>query len=483
MSGAWSTVRDGTLAARDAALDLTNVETLRLAVTGLSRSGKTVFLVSLISNLLAMARGVDGQRLDTLPRLAKHLADEQGHSRLLKIEIESTGVQRIPRFAYESLRDGLARGDEPAWPPFTDRPAMLTLRMLVQPRPGLARAKGWLLGPRIVRLELLDYPGEWLVDLPMLDQSYEAWSQTALTALRETPRAAFAQEFLTFLETLRPGAPAVEEVAMHGFRLYREALRRCRDEAGLRWLQPGRFLMPGPWGDVPFLHFFPWTGAPAPMRGTLGAVLRDRFDAYRREVRETFFNPYFSAFNRQIVLVDVLGALFAGRAAFEDTRKALGSIGTSYARLLEGWWPPGLRIGGRRIGHVAFVATKADHVDDHQRDNLRLILREMVQSAPARGGRQSFHAISSVRCTTDADVPAADGRMSRVVVGVPLGESRRRPFSPGTVPSGVVPDSYWNHPYLVVPQLRPPAFQPGDAHPIEHLNLDEVLVAVLGDAL
>jgi len=478
MSAAWTMLRDGTLAMRDAALDVTNIETLRVAVTGLSRSGKTVFLVSLISNLLAMVRGVDGQRLNTLPRLAAHLADEMGRSRLLKLEIEPTGVQRIPRFAYETLRDGLARGAAPAWPPFTDRPAMLTLRMLVQPRPGFARAKGWLLGPRIVRLELLDYPGEWLVDLPMLEQSYEAWSHTALTALREAPRKAYAQEFLTFLETLQPGAPGAEEVAAHGFRLYREALRRCRDEAGLRWLQPGRFLMPGPWGDVPFLHFFPWTGAPAPMRGTLGAVLRDRFDAYRQEVRATFFDPHFSAFNRQIVLVDVLGALFAGRTAFEDTRKALGSIGASYARLLEGRWPV-----GRKIEHVAFAATKADHVDDLQRDNLRLTLQEMVQSAPGRNGRQSFHVVSSVRCTTDADVPAADGRMSRVVVGVPLGEARRRPFSPGAVPSGPVPESYWNNPYLVLPQLRPPAFQGGDAHPIEHLNLDEVLVAVLGDAL
>lgn len=339
-----------------------------------------------------------------------------------------------------------------------------------------------------MRLELLDYPGEWLADLPMLEQSYEAWSRAALAALREGPRLQFAQEFLGFLGTLQPGAPAVEEVAAHGFRLYRDALRRCRDEAGLRWLQPGRFLMPGPWGDVPFLHFFPWTGAPEPMRGTLGATLRDRFDAYRREVRESFFDPHFSAFNRQVVLVDVLGALFAGRTAFEDTRRALGSIGTSYARLLEGWWPsslrmPSLGLGGPRIEHVAFVATKADHVDDHQRDNLRLILQEMVQSTSARASRQSFHAVSSVRCTTDGSVPAADGRMSRVVIGVPLGEARQRPFSPGTVPSGAVPESYWDNPYLVVPQLRPPAFQGGDAHPIAHINLDEVLMAVLGDAL
>jgi hypothetical protein len=80
MSDAWIKLHDGTLAAGSAAWDVANVETLRLAVTGLSGAGKTVFLVSVISNLLAMGRGVGGQRWDSLPKLRKALANEQGHS-------------------------------------------------------------------------------------------------------------------------------------------------------------------------------------------------------------------------------------------------------------------------------------------------------------------------------------------------------------------------------------------------------------------
>jgi GTPase SAR1 family protein len=53
MSDVWTTLRDGTLSAGAAVWDMANVETLRLAITGLSGAGKTVLLVSVISNLLA----------------------------------------------------------------------------------------------------------------------------------------------------------------------------------------------------------------------------------------------------------------------------------------------------------------------------------------------------------------------------------------------------------------------------------------------
>jgi uncharacterized protein len=62
MSGVWTKLRDGTLSAGAAVRDMANVETLRLAITGLSGAGKTVFLVSVISNLLAMVHGAGGKK-------------------------------------------------------------------------------------------------------------------------------------------------------------------------------------------------------------------------------------------------------------------------------------------------------------------------------------------------------------------------------------------------------------------------------------
>lgn len=488
MTSLWSRVRDGAHAMRDAAQDAATVSTLRVAVTGLSRSGKTVFLVSLISNLLAMGRNAAGGRIVTLPKLAALLRAEDGSSRLLGVEIEPTGTQAIPRFPYETYRDGLADGTAPAWPPFTDRPAFITLRLLLAPASRLGRLRGTLLGPREVRLELLDYPGEWLVDLPLLEHAYASWSAETIALLHRPERQPFAGPFLQFLAGLNPAAAADETLAAHGFALYRQVLQRCREEAGLRWLQPGRFLMPGPWGEVPMLHFFPWTGAPEPPRGTMGALLRDRFDAYKREVSESFFKPHFSAFHRQIVLVDLLGAIWAGRAAFQDTAHALSAIGASYRRLLEGGM-----LRRHAISHVAFAATKSDHVDDLQRDNLRHLLHHMVMAdapAGARPGGLSFHQIAALRCTEDADAVPPESAASpedrptrRVVMGTRLGETVRRAFSPGVIPSGAIADSYWDQPYFVLPVLRPPELTAGGPHPVAHINLDDVLAAVLEGAL
>ena len=78
-----------------------------------------------------MVRGAGGKRWDSLPRLKKKLTNPQGQSRLLGIEIERSGAGLIPRFPYEAFRDVLAKGN--AWPLSTEKPALITLRLLVQP--------------------------------------------------------------------------------------------------------------------------------------------------------------------------------------------------------------------------------------------------------------------------------------------------------------------------------------------------------------
>ena len=231
------------------------------------------------------------------------------------------------------------------------------------------------------------------------------------------------------------------------------------------------------------MQFFPWPLASS-LHGSLGAQLRDRFEVYKRQIRKDFFEPHFSAFNRQVVLVDVLGALLAGQAAFEDARKALGSIGASYTRLLEGGW-----FTGRKIERIAFAATKSDHVDDLQRSNLKLTLQTMVESAPGTAGsakpnvHRSFHVVSSIRCTIDDNVVDGDGRVKRVVKGVKLGGTVQQPFAAGFVPSGAVPENFWTEPFFEMPKLQPPTFQGGDTFPIKHLNLDGLLADLIGDVL
>ncbi|MFC7607467.1 YcjX family protein [Teichococcus aestuarii] len=93
-----------------------NETTLRIAITGLSRSGKTVFITSLIANLLALGRG-----RDTLPALRRRMAEEG--RRIQAVRLEPAGTQALDWFdAADKLRD--LAGATPHWPPRTsDRPA------------------------------------------------------------------------------------------------------------------------------------------------------------------------------------------------------------------------------------------------------------------------------------------------------------------------------------------------------------------------
>ncbi len=43
-------------------------------------------------------------------------------------------------------------------------------------------------------------------------------------------------------------------------------------------------------------------------------------------MRADFFDTHFAAFDRQVMLVDVLGAMYAGQAAFEDTARVIGDL-------------------------------------------------------------------------------------------------------------------------------------------------------------
>ena len=382
-----------------------NEDVIRLAVTGLSRAGKTVFITSLIQNLLALGAG-----RNTLPRLAARLAVDSG-SRLVGVRVLPAGASAVPYFDHAAKLAALA-GEHPVWPQRTGDLAQVSLELVVNRKSVVGRP----LGDRRVRLDILDYPGEWLLDLPLLEQSFAEWSAQTLDLLRQPPRCEVAASFLGFVGTLRPGDRADEGVARRGHDHYRAALEACRTRLGLRYLQPGRFLCPGPRDDVlPFMRFFPIqvpSGA-SPSQGTLAGLLEECFEEYKRDMRANFFDQHFCAFDRQVMLVDVLGALYAGKTAFDDTARAIHEIEKA---LCYGRSPGVIRMvtdfvrtatfgqangssaraqAARHIERVAIVATMADHVPALRRDNLRNLVRSLAEPAHAHqagaGAAVSYH--------------------------------------------------------------------------------------------
>src|SRR5262245_55608755 len=153
--------------------DMAQGATVDLAVTGLSRSGKTVFITSLIHNLLSAVHNPN--RMPLLGAVA--------NGRLLGARIDSAGTNALPRFRYQENIKTMAAG-APVWPDRTDdlREIGIEIRFTPANVPGrlLTEISG---APATVMLRIVDYPGEWLLDLPLLAQSYADWSRLTLRRL------------------------------------------------------------------------------------------------------------------------------------------------------------------------------------------------------------------------------------------------------------------------------------------------------------
>ena len=460
--------RDAAYGAEKLGRGLIGQERIRLAVTGLSRAGKTVFLTSLLANLLAAGRG-----MRTLPALQDAAA-----GRLRAVNPAPAGAEALPRFDVAAHLAALAR-DPPAWPPRTEDLSTLELVLEVKRQTDPAGLVSGLLGSRTVTLELLDYPGEWLLDLPMLRQDYAAWSAATLARLRRGSRAKAAAAFLAFIDALPDGIAAEEGMVRRGAELYRDALRACRDQLGFRFLQPGRLLNPGPRGETPLLWFFP---LPEGARGALARLMADRHAAYIAAQRAEFFEPYFRRFERQAVLVDVLGALHAGQEAFEDTAEALQAIAEAL-RYGGGWldW-----LTGVGVARVAFIATKADHVPERQRHALEALLGSLVAAPKDRVGAAgvvtSVHSMAALRCTED-DVVTLEGRPVAAVRGLLLESGKPAKVYPGDIPLKPPGPDYWQQGFFQMPDFRPPRFDRAGRHGVQHLDLDTVLASLIGDVL
>ncbi len=90
----------------------------------------------------------------------------------------------LPRFDYENHLAALT-GDDPRWPASTRAISELRLSFKVQPS-GLL---GALRGQRTLHLDIVDYPGEWLLDLALLDKTYAEWSEETLSRLNKRARS------------------------------------------------------------------------------------------------------------------------------------------------------------------------------------------------------------------------------------------------------------------------------------------------------
>ena len=375
--------------------------TLRLGVTGLSRAGKTIFITALIHNLLTQGR---------LPGFSP-LAE----GRFIGARLAEYPDATIPRFAYEQHMAALT-GRPATWPESTRRISQLRIVLKFQ------SAKWWagFSGPATLNLDIVDYPGEWLLDLPLLGKSFAEWSAEALERARQPGHADEAGAFLTELDSTDVLKDANDPDAERLAAAFTTYLRRSREHGALSTLPPGRFLLPGDLEGSPALTFAPLPRPAQAVRGSsLYAMLENRFEAYKAQVIRPFFRDHFARLDRQVVLVDTLRALNTGPAAVADLETALTAV---LACFRQGETNPLLRPFSRRIDRILFAATKADHVHHTSHDRLEAILNRLVGNASKRarfaGAETRSLAIAAIRATSEGTI-REQGETLPTLIGTP----------------------------------------------------------------
>ncbi len=437
---------------------------VRIAVTGLSRAGKTAFITSLVNQLLHTSTH------ENLP-----LLNAARDKRLIGAKRVPQTNLMVPRFAYDEAM-GHLQSEPSMWPKPTRDVSEIRLSLKYRTK---SRTKRLLSSTSTLNIDIIDYPGEWLLDLPLLDMDFDTWSKSqfeALTGVRQT----LASDWLSALDALDLTAEADEKQLQLVAKKYTDYLFACKD-AGLHWVQPGRFVLPGELEGAPVLQFFP---CKAP-NGEVGkhshyAMLQARYKQYQQKVVKAFYKHHFSTFDRQIVLVDCLTPLNQGRESFADMRIALEQIMHSFeygkSSLLR-------RLFAPKIDRILFAATKADHVTPEQHSHLTALLKQMVhpawQTAAYENIDMSCMSIASIQAT-QAGFINQDGEQLPAIQGDTESGQRLTVF-PGEVPEKLPAADYWQQYGFEYTSFRPMPMLADE--PMRHIRLDKALDYLIGDKL
>ena len=473
--------------------------TVRLGITGLSRAGKTVFITALVHGL------VRNGRFPVFEALSE--------GRIVRARLAPQPDDAVPRFDYESHVRALVA--DRVWPESTRQISELRLLIEYQSRSGAMRE---------LVLDMVDYPGEWLFDLPLLSKSFEVWSAETLEMSRREPRARLATRWHAHLAEIEAANPADESAAIAAARLFTEYLTACRNERyAMTLLAPGRFLMPGDLAGSPALTFAPLDVARdgTPPNGSLWAMMRRRYESYKDVVVRPFFRDHFARLDRQIVLIDALATFNAGPEAVSELQDAFRSLLDCFEIGRRTFLSALLRP---RADRILFAATKADHLHHASHDRLEAILRRMVERAIMRadvaGAAIDVIALAAVRSTREAEVRRG-GATLPCILGVPAPGDRaencdlKRPggkvfdgmtfdsmtevavfpgelpsdpddlFAPGAAPfRGLTAASAEEVDFRFVRFRPPPLETSGDGAPaLPHIRLDRALQFLIGDRL
>lgn len=446
---------------------------VNLAVTGLSGSGKTAFITSLVNQLIEANEGAH------LPFFSV-----VRESRLIGVKRDVQPNLTFSRFAYEEAMVKLTQST-PEWPSSTKGISQVRLKIKYKKSRGLSK---FLTEDATLTLDITDYPGEWLLDLPLLDMDYVQWRKHCEGELGDPKRNELAKPFIAALADVDLNAKGDELALQNIANLYTQYLIECQSH-GFQLLQPGRFILPGELSGAPVLHFFPVTSAlleqqgvdlNSPIKDSNAELLIQRFKYYKTQVVQPFYKEHFKRFDRQVVLVDCLSALNRGFHSYQDLQKALdwlmGSFQYGSSNILNRLFQP-------KIDKLVFAASKADHITPDQQTNLVKLLESMLHSARKQiqfdGVLTESTAVSAIRASKSG-LSQLNGESIPVLQGINEQGSAITLF-PGEVPQSCPGPEFWKQQQFEFPKLSPPVLN--TEHVLPHIRMDQVLDFLLADKL
>ncbi len=459
---------------------------LRLAVTGLSGAGKTAFITGLVNQLLNS--GAASQVSYSRHGNALPLWQVSREQRLLGVKRAMQPDLEIASFDYQGAMLALT-STPPTWPASTRTISELRLAIKYQPQKGLL-AK--FADTATLYLDIVDYPGEWLLDLPMLRQSFIEWcsaQQQRVVVLKSSPLYA---EFQTSLSALNLTEAADELQLKRIADEYQQLLHDLVHMQGYYQAQPGRMLLPGEWEGAPLLAFFPllsvtdnqWSELKQSDKHSAFHVLEKRYQEYVAKVVKPFYKQHFAGFDRQLVLVDCFSALNRGKTQFEDMGAALNAIMESFQYGQSSYLR---RLFAPRIDRLLFAASKVDHVTRDQQSHVLSLLTDMLKHsqhfASFDGCKVETMAISAIKATRHGMVTTQEGDVE-VVQGIGLNGQALTLF-PGEVPTRLPEPSFWRDQGFHFMGFAPPNnsnVDPSAVH-FDHIRLDHLLQYLVGDKL
>ncbi|MDO6475421.1 YcjX family protein [Alteromonas sp. 1_MG-2023] len=368
-------------------------ENHRFTITGLSRSGKSMLFTSLMTILKYRSE----HQYQCLP-LLKHLPAEL---------VDSMWLEPVDDFPLFPIDDHIASLEKGEWPAPTEN--VYAFKMVVRLKQ-TGQFKKYLFPHTHVVFEFIDYPGEWITDLPMAGKTFAQWSDSALAQQMTDPQRFYAKDWHHTLEQFDFDSDPTPEAMLTLTSSYRDYLKQAK-KAGIAMLQPGSFLLDGSgfnWRETGF------TPLPAKISSDITHPWTKSFNARFSEFQQDWLKPLragtFREADKQIILVDLFEGLNHSKQHLAQLKETLSHLADVFVYGEQDWFSKHV-LRKQEIGKVAFVATKSDLIPDAEKPQLLALLKDVCGGATAKLEREDVpyehFLVSAIQATDEGSRPGA----------------------------------------------------------------------------